>query len=85
MLLNPFEIKAEILNIIEDCKDENDTRILQQRVSRLDNQPDVTTIEKILFKELMLQGIISICLQESPTILEEKLLAYTKSHDRGQI
>ena len=53
MLLNPFEIKAEILNIIEDCKDENDTRILQQRVSRLDNQPDVTTIEKILFKELL--------------------------------
>ena len=43
------------------------------------------TREKILFKELMLQGIISICLQESPTILEEKLLAYTKSHDRGQV
>ena len=43
------------------------------------------TREKILFKELMLQGIISICLQESPTILEEKLLVYTKSHDRGQI
>jgi len=42
------------------------------------------TREKILFKELILQGIISICLQESPTILEEKLLAYTKSHDRGQ-
>lgn len=43
------------------------------------------TREKILFKELILQGIVSICLQESPTILEEKLLAYTKSHDRGQI
>ena len=43
------------------------------------------TREKILFKELMLQGIISICLQESPTILEEKLLAYTKSHARGQV
>lgn len=43
------------------------------------------TREKILFKELILQGIISICLQESPTILEEKLLAYTKSHDRGQL
>lgn len=42
------------------------------------------TREKILFKALILQGIVSICLQESPTILEEKLLAYTKSHDRGQ-
>lgn len=42
------------------------------------------TREKILFKEIMLQGIISICLQESPTILEEKLMAYAKYHDRGQ-
>ena len=41
------------------------------------------TREKILFKELILQGIISICIQESPTILEEKLLAYTKYHSRG--
>jgi len=38
------------------------------------------TREKILFKEIMLQGIISICLQESPTILEEKLMAYAKYH-----
>lgn len=43
------------------------------------------TREKILFKELILQGIISICLQESPTILEEKLLAYTRIHNRGQV
>ena len=41
------------------------------------------TREKILFKELILQGIVSICLQESPTILEEKLIGYTKTHDRG--
>lgn len=53
MLLNPFEIKAEILNIIEDCKDENDQQILIHRVARLDNQPDTQTIEKILFKELL--------------------------------
>ncbi len=38
------------------------------------------TREKILFKEIMLQGIISICLQESPTILEEKLMAYARYH-----
>lgn len=42
------------------------------------------TREKMLFKELILQGIISICLQESPTILEEKLLTYTKTHDKGK-
>lgn len=53
MHLNPFEIKAEILNIIDDCKEENDSRILQQRVVRLDEQEDVLTIEKILFKELL--------------------------------
>lgn len=53
MLLNPFEIKAEILNIIEDCKDETDILQLHHRVARLDNQPDTQTIEKILFKELL--------------------------------
>lgn len=53
MLLNPFEIKAEILNIIEDCKDETDIKFLEQRVSVLDSQADVQTIEKILFKELL--------------------------------
>ena len=53
MLLNPFEIKAEILNVIEDCKDESDLQILKHRVARLDNQPDTQTIEKILFKELL--------------------------------
>ena len=53
MLLNPFEIKAEILSVIEDCKDENDPAILMERVSRLDSQSDKQTIEKILFKELL--------------------------------
>ena len=53
MLLNPFEIKAEILSIIEDCKDENNPAILMERVSRLDSQSDKQTIEKILFKELL--------------------------------
>jgi hypothetical protein len=53
MLLNPFEIKAEILNIIEDCKDEDDINVLNQRVAHIDAQSDKQTIEKILFKELL--------------------------------
>lgn len=53
MLLNPFEIKAEILTIIEDCQDENNPDILSERVARLDEQSDKQTIEKILFKELL--------------------------------
>ena len=53
MLLNPFEIKAEILGIIEDCQDESNPVILSQRVKRLDEQADTQTIEKILFKELL--------------------------------
>ena len=53
MLLNPFEIKAEVLSIIEDCKDETNPIILNERVSRLDAQSDTQSIEKILFKELL--------------------------------
>ncbi len=53
MQLNPFEIKAEILSIIEDCKDVDNPQILLQRVARLDSQTDKQTIEKILFKELL--------------------------------
>ena len=53
MLLNPFEIKAEVLSIVEDCKDETDPLVLNQRVAVLDKQTDVQTIEKILFKELL--------------------------------
>ena len=53
MLLNPFEIKAEVLSIIEDCKDETDSNMLNARVTALDKQPDIQTIERILFKELL--------------------------------
>ena len=38
--------------------------------------------EKILLKEVILQGIISIHMQENPTIIEEKLLAYVKFHNK---
>jgi len=53
MILNPFEIKAEILSIIEDCCDETDPLVLNSRVSRLDEQKDTQTIERVLFKELL--------------------------------
>ena len=53
MILNPFEIKAEILSIIDDCRDEENIKVLNSRVSRLDKQKDLHTIEKILFKELL--------------------------------
>lgn len=53
MQLNPFEIKAEILNIIADCADEDNLVVLTNRVARLDSQADTQTIEKILFKELL--------------------------------
>lgn len=41
------------------------------------------TREKILLKEVMLQGILSILMQENPAIIEEKLVAYLKFHHRG--
>lgn len=41
------------------------------------------TREKILLKEVMLQGIISIQMQENPTVLEEKLLSYLKFHNKA--
>lgn len=53
MQLNPFEIKAEILNIIEDCQDETNPLILTKRVHNLDESADRAIIEKILFKELL--------------------------------
>jgi len=40
------------------------------------------TREKILLKEVMLQGILSIVMQESPAIIEEKLVAYLKFHHK---
>lgn len=43
------------------------------------------TREKILLKEVMLQGILSIVMQENPAIVEEKLIAYLKfHHKRGE-
>lgn len=40
------------------------------------------TREKILLKEIMLQGILSILMQESPAIIEEKLVTYLKFHHK---
>lgn len=41
------------------------------------------TREKILLKEVMLQGILSIVMQENPAIVEEKLVAYLKFHHKS--
>ena len=38
--------------------------------------------EKVLLQEIILQGIVSIQMQEAPMVIEEKLLAYLKYHDR---
>lgn len=40
------------------------------------------TREKILLKEVTLQGVLSIVMQENPAIIEEKLVAYLKFHHR---
>lgn len=40
------------------------------------------TREKILLKEVMLQGIVSILMQENPAIIEEKLVSYLKFHHK---
>ncbi len=40
------------------------------------------TREKILLKEVMLQGILSILMQENPAIIEEKLVAYLRFHHK---
>lgn len=42
------------------------------------------TREKILLKEVMLQGILSIVMQENPAIIEEKLVAYLKFHHKSR-
>lgn len=42
------------------------------------------TREKILLKEVILQGILSILMQENPAIIEEKLVAYLKFHHKKQ-
>ena len=40
------------------------------------------TREKILLKEVILQGILSIQMQENPAVIEEKLFAYLKFHHK---
>lgn len=39
--------------------------------------------EKVLLKEIILQGIVSIQMEESPMVIEEKLLAYLRYHDKS--
>lgn len=41
------------------------------------------TRAKILLKEVILQGILSILMQENPAIIEEKLITYMKFHHRS--
>lgn len=43
------------------------------------------TREKILLKEVILQGILSIQMQENPAIMEEKLIGYLKFHNKKVI
>lgn len=50
--LNPFEIKAEIINLISKFKDVNDISNYIDSIKLLDAQNDKRTISKILFKEL---------------------------------
>ena len=40
------------------------------------------TREKILLKEITLQGVLSVLMQENPAIVEEKLISYLKFHHR---
>lgn len=41
------------------------------------------TREKILLKEVILQGIISIQMQENPAVIEEKLITYLKFRNKS--
>lgn len=50
--LNPFEIKAEIINLISDFKNINDIDKYVDVIQLLDAQNDKKTITKILYKEL---------------------------------
>lgn len=38
------------------------------------------TRDKILLKEIIIQGVVSIMMEESPAIMEEKLIAFLKFH-----
>lgn len=50
--LNPFEIKAEIINLISKFTDVNDISKYVEKIQLLDSQNDKKTIAKILYKEL---------------------------------
>ena len=50
--LNPFEIKVEINNLINNFKDVNDLSEYINQIQLLDAQNDKKTITKLLFKEL---------------------------------
>ncbi len=39
--------------------------------------------EKVLLKEVVLQGLMSIQMQENPAIIEEKLMAFVKFHNKN--
>lgn len=41
------------------------------------------TREKILLKEIILQGIISVQMQENPAVIEEKLITYLKFRNKS--
>ena len=41
------------------------------------------TREKILLKEVVLQGIISVQMRENPALIEEKLLGYLRFHNKS--
>lgn len=41
--------------------------------------------EEVLFKEAILQGIISITMKEAPAIVEEKLIAYLKYNNKNTL
>ncbi len=52
-VLNPFEIKAELLRIISSCSNSFDEDISNCDFSLLDSQTNKKIIEKLLFKELI--------------------------------
>lgn len=45
----------------------------------------MNTREKILLKEVVLQGIVSIQMEEHPMVIEEKLMAYLKYHSHSSL
>ena len=50
--LNPFELKAEIIKILEKLKGIKDFENYEIHYKTLDQQPDKSIITKLLFKEI---------------------------------